>query len=94
MLLKVLNKVCERSTIFLVNKGSPSISRRESSPGRSSRGAGKGRRAYNYAFGIGISAFNFPVAPRRLSCQISANQREVETNANINKLTRLFEKGS
>ena len=26
-----------------------------------------------------------PVAPRRLSCQISANQRGAETNANVNK---------
>ena len=28
---------------------------------------------------------NSPVAPGQLSCQISANQREVETSANINK---------
>ena len=31
------------------------------------------------------STSNSPVAPRRLSCQISANQREGETNANVNK---------
>ena len=31
------------------------------------------------------STSNFPVAPRRLSCQISANQRDAETNANVNK---------
>ena len=28
---------------------------------------------------------NSPVAPRRLSCQISANKREAETSANVNK---------
>ena len=28
---------------------------------------------------------NSPVAPRRLSCQISANQCKVETSANVNK---------
>ena len=28
---------------------------------------------------------NAPVAPCRLSCQISANQREAETSANVNK---------
>ena len=27
----------------------------------------------------------FPVAPRRLRCQISANQREAERGANVNK---------
>ena len=32
------------------------------------------------------SASNSPVAPRRLSCHISANQREVRTSANVNKL--------
>ena len=31
------------------------------------------------------STSNFPVALRRLSCQISANQREGETSANVNK---------
>ena len=31
------------------------------------------------------STSNSPVAPRRLSCQISANQREAETSANVNK---------
>ena len=31
------------------------------------------------------STSNSPVAPRRLSCQISANQREAETNANVNR---------
>ena len=49
-----------------------------SSPGRSGGEAGKGRRACNYVS-------NSPVAPRRLSCQISANQHEAETSANVNK---------
>ena len=31
------------------------------------------------------STSNCPVAPRRLSCQIFANQREAETSANVNK---------
>ena len=31
------------------------------------------------------STSNSPVALRRLSCQISANQREAETSANANK---------
>ena len=52
---------------------------RASSPGRSGGGAGKGRRVCNYD-----STSNSPVA-RRLSCQISANQRGVETSANVNK---------
>ena len=55
------------------------LSLRASSPGRSGGGAGKGRRVCNYD-----STSNSPVA-RRLSCQISANQRGVETSANVNK---------
>ena len=31
------------------------------------------------------SISNSTVAPRRLSCQTSANQREAETRANVNK---------
>jgi len=31
------------------------------------------------------STSNSPVAPRRLGCQISANQRQGETSANVNK---------
>ena len=31
------------------------------------------------------STSNSPVAPRRLSCQISANQSDAETSANVNK---------
>ena len=55
---------------------------RASSPGRSGGGAGKGRRACNFATN---STSNSPVAPSRLSCHISANQREAETSANVNK---------
>ena len=53
---------------------------RASSPGRSGGGAGKGRRVCNYD-----STSNSPVA-RRLSCQISANQRGVETSANVARM--------
>ena len=49
------------------------------------RRAEKGRRACNYVSGIWIPPPIFPVARRRLSCQISTNQREAETSANINK---------
>ena len=31
------------------------------------------------------SAFNSPLAPRRLSCQISVNQRKAGTSTNVNK---------
>ena len=34
------------------------------------------------------------MAPRRLSCQISANQREVETSANVNKHWKTSAKGN
>ena len=36
----------------------------------------------------------FPVAPRRLSCQISANQREAETSASANKIRKTSAKGN
>ena len=55
---------------------------RASSPGRSGGGAGKGKRACNFATN---STSISPVAPSRLSCHISANQREAETSANVNK---------
>ena len=58
---------------------------RASSVKRSGGWAGKGRRACNYVSGIWIPPPIFPVARRRLSCQISTNQREAETSANINK---------
>ena len=40
------------------------------------------------------STSNSPVAPRRLSCQISANQREAETSANVNKHRKSSAKGN
>ena len=58
------------------------------SPGRSAGGAGKGRRSI---LQLHVCLWNLnstsssPVAPCRLSCQISANQREVETSTNVNK---------
>ena len=58
---------------------------RASSPGRSGGGAGKGRTSCNYVSRIWYSASNSLVAPHRMSCQISANQREAETSANVSK---------
>ena len=40
------------------------------------------------------STFNFPVAPCQLSCQISANQHEAETNGNVNKHWKTRAKGN
>ena len=40
------------------------------------------------------STSNSPEAPRRLSCQISANQREEETSANVNKHWKTPAKGN
>ena len=40
------------------------------------------------------STSNSPVAPRRLSCQISANQREAETSANVNNHWKTRAKGN
>ena len=51
-----------------------------SSPGRSGGGESLQLRLWNLN-----STSNSPVAPRRLSCYISANKREAETNANVNK---------
>ena len=53
-------------------------------------GREKEERACNYVSGIWIP----PVAPRRLSCQISASQREAETSANVNKLWKTRAKGN
>ena len=39
------------------------------------------------------STSNSPVAPRRLSCQISANHGETERRANIDKHWKTFAKG-
>ena len=40
------------------------------------------------------STSNSPVAPRRLSCQISANQHEGETSANVNEHWKTRAKGN
>ena len=40
------------------------------------------------------STSNSPVAPRRLSCQIFANQREAETNVIVNKHGKTCAKGN
>ena len=55
---------------------------RGSSPGRSGGGREKvGKLATTF---VNLnSTSNSPVAPSRLSCQISANQREAETSANV-----------
>ena len=58
---------------------------RASSPGRSDSGAGKEMKE-----GLQLRLLNStsisPVAPGRLlSCQITAEQREAETSANVNK---------
>ena len=58
---------------------------------------GKWRGACNYVSGICRnlnSLSNSPVASRRLSCQISVNQREAETNANLNKRWKTRAKGN
>ena len=50
------------------------------------RGALAAARACNYVSLWNLnSTSNSPEAPRRLSCQISANQRDTETSANIKK---------
>ena len=56
-----------------------------SSLGRSGGGTEKGRRACNYGLWNLKCTSNSHVTPRRLSCQISANQHEAETSANGNK---------
>ena len=65
---------------------------RASSPGRSGGGAGKGKRACNYVSGIWIP----PSITLRLpvGCQISANQREAKTSANVNKHWKIRAKGN
>ena len=65
---------------------------RASSPGRSGGGAGKGKRACNYVSGIWIPP---PITLRLpVDCQISANQREAETSANVNKHWKIRAKGN
>ena len=65
---------------------------RASSPRRSGGGAGKGKRACNYVSGIWIP----PSITLRLpvDCQITANQLEAETSANVNKLRKIRAKGN
>ena len=59
-----------------------------SSPGCSGVRAGRGWR-WNLN-----PTKNSPVAPRELSCQISANQHEAEKSANVNKHEKKGAKGS
>ena len=49
------------------------------------RRGGEGRRACNYVSGDFNFTLNSPVAPHRLSCQISANQRKAEMDKNVSK---------
>ena len=60
------------------------LSLRASSPGHSDSGAGKERKE-----GLQLRLLNStsisPVAPGRRSCQITAEQREAETSANVNR---------
>ena len=65
------------------------FSLRASSPER----AGKKRRTCNYVFEIWIPS-PIPLTPRWLSCQISTNQREAETSANVNKHWKTRAKGN
>ena len=59
--------------------------------GRSGCGAEKGRRVCKYVLN---STSQSPVGSGRLSCQISANQREAETSANVNKHWKTRAKGN
>ena len=70
------------------------LSLRASFPGRSGGGAGRekeGGLATHNVSGIWMpSISNSPVAPCRLRCQISTNQREAETSENVtNKKTNI-----
>ena len=50
--------------------------------------AGKGRRQLGELATTSLEfefRLQFPVAPRRLSCQISANEHKAETSTNVNK---------
>ena len=53
---------------------------RASSPGRSGGGAGKGRRACNY-----VLSLQFPCGFPSTELPDSANQRQAEKSANVNK---------
>ena len=67
------------------------LSPRASSPGRSSGGREKERELATTSLEF---EFQFPWAPRRLSCQIAANQGEAETSANVNKHWKTRAKGN
>ena len=60
-------------------------------PGRSGGRAGRKRRLQLWNLN---STSNSPVARRRMSSQISANQREAETSANVNKHWKPHGKGN
>ena len=60
------------------------LSLRASSPGRSIGGREKERELATTSLEFEFH-LQFPWAPCRLSCQISANQGEAETSANVNK---------
>ena len=63
------------------------LSLRASSPGRSSGEREKERE-------LATTCLEVPWAPRRLSCQISANQGEAETSASVNKHWKARAKGN
>ena len=71
------------------------LSLRANSPSHSDSGAGKQRKE-----GLQLRLLNLnstsisPVAPRRRSCQITAEQLEAETSANVNKHRKTRAKGN
>ena len=88
-LLLFLKVLCHGSLVHFVHSAKYA-SQRASSPGRSGGGAGKGGGTGHWNLN---STSNSPVAPRRLSCQISANHGETERRANIDKHWKAFAKG-
>ena len=62
-------------------------------PGCSGGRVGKGRRACNYVSEIWIPPPIPLWLPRRLNCQISANQRKAEMSINVNKHFKTCAKG-
>ena len=64
-----------------------------SSPGRSSGGREHEREIATTSLEFEFQ-LQFPWAPRRLSCQISDNQGEAETSANVNKHWKARAKGN
>ena len=71
------------------------LSLRANSPSHSDSGAGKQRKE-----GLQLRLWNLnsssisPVAPRRRGCQITAEQLEAETSANVNKHRKSSAKGN